>query len=84
MSGPPPTRRTLAMVEAVKAGGTMKEVGWQFGVTKQRVSQAYKRHAFPSVGPPGHELYMVGQCRKCGVALSSYTPVARDICGHCS
>lgn len=94
MTGPAPTKRTLLMVEAYKAGGTLKEVAGQFGVTPQRVHIAIKRHApeamrpqtetrFPSVGPPGHELYRVGTCVKCEVALFAYRPEPRDICGHC-
>ena len=94
MTGPPPTKRTLMMVEAYKAGGTLLEVAAQFGVTPQRIHIAIKRHApkairpqtetrFPSVGPPGHELYPVGTCVKCEVPLFAYRPIAREICGHC-
>lgn len=94
MSGPAPTKRTLGMVEAYEAGATLVEVGKLYGVSKQRVNAVIKRHApsamrpqtttrFPSAGPPGHELYMVGKCRVCEAPLGSYRPVARDICGHC-
>ncbi len=94
MSGPAPTKRTLMMVEAYKAGGTLLEVAAQFGVTAQRVHIAMKRHAprfmrpqtqtrFRSVGPSGHELYLQGQCGDCNVSLWGYRPEPRDLCGHC-
>ena len=83
MSGPPPAKRTLMMVEAVAAGATQAKVGTLFGVSRQRVSAAVARHTFPSVGPPGGELYMVGRCRLCEAPLGSYKPEARDLCGHC-
>lgn len=150
MTGPPVTKRTLRMVETYKAGGTLREVAEQFGVTMQCVHQHVKRHApgvmrsqgrrygqhtdpsdkvremievyksgatlhevakqfgvlmqsvhksiqrhapsamrpphitrFPSVGPPGHELYRVGTCSGCEAALFAYRPEPREICGHC-
>ncbi len=94
MSGPGTTKRTLMMVEAAKAGGTLHEVADIFGVSPQRVQQAVDQHApeskrprgqtrFPSVGPPGHELYRVGSCRKCEVALFAYRPVSCELRGHC-
>ena len=94
MSGLAPTKRTLMMVEAYKAGAPLLKVAEMFGVTPQRVHIAIKRHApsamrpqtetrFPSVGPSGHELYRVGTCGKCEVALFAYRPIAREICGHC-
>ncbi len=94
MSGPPATKRTLMMVEAYKAGGTLLEVAKQFGVTAQRVHIAMKRHAprfmrpqtqtrFRSVGPPGHELYLQGGCRDCKVSLWGYRPEPRGLCGDC-
>lgn len=94
MSGPKPTKRTLGMVEAYEAGGTLAEVAEMYGVTKQRVNAVVKRHApsamraqsmtrFPSAGPPGHELYTVGKCRVCEIPLGSYRPIAQDICGYC-
>ena len=83
MSGPPPTKRTLMMVEAVQAGGTMAAVGEMFGVSKQRVSAAVARHTFPSVGPPGGELYIVGKCRVCQIPLGAYKPEEKDLCGRC-
>ena len=45
MSGPPPTRRTLMMVEAYQAGGSLRLVAWIFGCSKNRVNLAVKRHA---------------------------------------
>ena len=94
MTGPPPTQRTRMMVKAYQAGGSLREVGQQFGVSMQRVQQAVKQHApesmrppyvgkFPSVGKPGHELYRVGSCKKCEVALFAYRPEPRELCGHC-
>ncbi len=94
MSGPAPAKRTLMMVEAYEAGATLAEVGELFGVSKQRVQLAVKKHnpntmrpqtvtRFRSAGPPGQELYTVGTCRVCGVGLGSYRPIARDICAHC-
>ena len=95
MSGPPVSQRTLMMVEAYKAGGTLVEVAEQFGVTMQRVHIAIKRHAPKamrpqtetrgrSVGPPGHELFKQGKCRICEVSLWGYRPdVTRELCGHC-
>ncbi len=94
MSGPAPTKRTLAMVEAYEAGADLEEVAYLYGVTKQRVHAVIKRHKpsvmrpqtmtrFPSVGPPGYELYTVGICQDCEVPLVSYRPIARDLCGHC-
>ncbi len=94
MTGPAPSKRTLGMVEAYEAGGTLAEVGRMYGVSKQRVNAIMKRHApsamrpqtmtrFPSAGLPGHELYTVGQCKKCEVSLHSYRPEPREICGHC-
>ena len=82
------------MVAAYKAGGTLDDVAYQFGVKKQRVHYLVKRHApsamrpvtvtrFRSVGPPGHELYMVGQCKVCEAPLGSYRPIAQDLCNHC-
>ncbi len=64
MTGPPPTKRTLMMVEAYKAGGTLREIAEQFGVTVQRVHHVVNCHEpeamrprgetrFPSVGKPG-------------------------------
>ncbi len=95
MSGPPPTKRTLMMVEAYKAGGNIREVAEQFGVSFQAVHQAIKRQApsamrpqtqtrFPSVGKPGHELYKQGKCRTCETPLFGYRPEPRNICGHCA
>ncbi len=94
LRGPAPTERTRMMVEAYQAGGVLHEVAEQFGVSRQRVHQAIRRHApeamrpktvtrFRSVGPPGHELYRVGSCKKCEVALFAYRPVSRELCGHC-
>lgn len=94
MSGPAPTQRTLDMVEAYQVGATLDEVADLYGVSMQRVHEAVQRHApesmrpqgqttFKSVGPPGHELYMVGKCKDCGIALGSYRPIARKICGEC-
>ncbi len=94
MSGPAVTKRTLAMVAAYEAGGSLEQVAYQFGVKKQRIHAVIKRHKpsamrpqtmsrFPCAGKPGYELYTVGQCKTCEVSLHSYRPVARDICGHC-
>lgn len=94
MSGPAPSARTLGMVEAYQAGATLAEVAAMFGVREQRVHAAVKRHApeamrlphvktFPSAGPPGAEIYAVGDCKKCGVRLLSYRPEAYELCGHC-
>ena len=95
MTGPAPSKRTLMMVEAYKAGGTLREVAKKYGVSFQHVQQSIQRHApesmrpphttkFPSVGKPGHELYRVGTCRDCEVALFAYRPESREICGHCA
>ena len=95
MTGPVPTTRTLMMVEAYKAGGTLLEVAEQFGVTAQRVRTAIKRHApsamrpqtetrARSVGPPGHELFKQGKCRLCEVSLWGYRPEPRELCGRCA
>ncbi|KKL99991.1 hypothetical protein LCGC14_1808900 [marine sediment metagenome] len=94
MTGPAPTKRTRMMVEAYKAGGTLREVAAQFGVSMQRVQQVVERHApeamrprgetrFPSVGKPGHELYHQGKCKTCEVSLWGYRPEPRELCGHC-
>lgn len=94
MSGPPVSQRTLMMVEAYKAGGTLVEVAEQFGCTQQRIHIAVERHApeamrpqtetrVRSVGPPGHELFQQGQCHICEVSLWGYRPTPRDLCGHC-
>ncbi len=94
MSGPATTKRTLGMVEAYEAGATLAEVGKLYGVSKQRAHAVIKRHApsamrpqtmtrFPSVGPPGHKIYSVGKCKNCKVALMSYRPEPRELCGHC-
>ncbi len=46
MSGPPPSTRTLRMIEAYKAkGATLREVAYQFGVSHQRVHEAVRKHA---------------------------------------
>ncbi len=47
--------------------------------------EAYEAGAtrFPSVGPAGHELYRVGSCQKCEVALFAYRPEPLVLCGHC-
>ena len=94
MSAKGPTKRTLLMVEAYKAGGTLVEVGRQFGVASQCVYIHVKRYAPESirphgetrprsVGPPGHELFRQGTCRDCEVSLWAYRPTPRDLCGHC-
>ena len=94
MTGPVPTKRTRLMVEAYEAGATLAEVGRVFGVTKSRTHSVIKRHApramrpptqkrFASVGKPGEEIYRVGSCKKCEVALFAYRPVARELCGRC-
>ncbi len=95
MTGPPPTKRTLMMVEAYKVGGTLREIAEQFGVTVQRVHHVVNCHEpeamrprgetrFPSVGKPGHELYKQGKCRTCETPLFGYRPEPREICGHCA
>ena len=94
MSGPAPTKRTLMMVESYQAGATMNEVATLFGVTAQRVQQAVHRHApeivrpgsgrFPAAGPAGHEIYRVGSCTKCEIALFAYRPEPRELCGRCA
>ncbi len=95
MTGPPPTARTLMMVEAYKAGGTLREIAEQFGVTMQCVHIHVKRHApeamrpahtrkYRSAGKPGHEIYRVGSCKSCEIALFAYRPEPRDICGRCA
>lgn len=45
MSGPPATKRTLLMLEAYKSGASSPVVAAMFGVTKQRVIAAVRRHA---------------------------------------
>jgi hypothetical protein len=83
------------MVEAYKAGGTLREVGRQFGVTPQCVHIHVKRHAPEamraqtetrprSIGPLGHELFKQGKCRLCKVSLWGYRPEPRWFCGHCA
>ena len=52
MSGPPPTRRTLMMVEACNNGGSLKVVAAMFGVTMQRVHQVVRRHSPEPMHPP--------------------------------
>ena len=52
MSGPPPTMRTLMMVEAYLAGGSLRLVAWIFGCSKNRVSKAVHRYAPESMRPP--------------------------------
>ncbi len=42
-----------------------------------------RKQAFPNVGLEGSKIYIVGKCRECNTPLASYTPKARDICGHC-
>ena len=82
------------MVEEYVDGATLDEVRLFYGVSKQRVAAAVKRHApsamrprgetrFPSVGPPGHELYRQGKCKTCEVSLFGYRPEPRELCGHC-
>ncbi len=94
MTSPAPTKRTRLMVEAYEAGGTLAEVGRVFGVTKARPHQIIKRHTpsamrpptqkrFASAGKPGEEIYRVGSCNKCAVALFAYRPEPRELCGHC-
>lgn len=95
MTGLAPTKRTRMMVEAYQAGADLCEVGEMFGVSKQCVHQAVKRHTpesmrpphatkFPSVGKLGSEIYRVGSCKKCEVALFAYRPIPRELCGHCA
>ncbi|KKK73566.1 hypothetical protein LCGC14_2892550 [marine sediment metagenome] len=38
MSGRPVTKRTLMMVEAYRAGGSLRLVAWIFGCSKNRVN----------------------------------------------
>ena len=94
VSGPAVTKRTRLMVEAYEFGATLAEVGRVFGVTKSRAHAVIKRHApsamrpptatrFPSAGKPGEEIYRVGSCKKCEVALFAYRPEPRVLCGHC-
>lgn len=46
MSGPPPSPRTLQMVEAYKAKDvTLREIADQFGVSHQRVHEAVRKYA---------------------------------------
>ncbi len=52
MTGPAPTKRTLMMVEAYQAGGSLRVVAWIFGCSKNRVSLAVKRHAPESMRAP--------------------------------
>ncbi len=94
MTGPAASARTMRIVEAYEAGAPLAEVGQLFGISKQRVNAIVRRHApsamrprtetrFPSVGPPGHELYRQGKCKKCKVSLWGYRPEPRELCGHC-
>ena len=52
MSGRPVTKRTLMMVEAYRAGGSLRLVAWIFGCSKNRVSLAVKRHAPEAMRAP--------------------------------
>ncbi|KKL61447.1 hypothetical protein LCGC14_2195220 [marine sediment metagenome] len=52
MSGPAPTKRTLMMVEAYQAGGSLRLVAWIFGCSKNRVNLAVKRHAPEAMRAP--------------------------------
>ncbi len=95
MTGPSPTARTLMMVEAYIAGGTLDEVGEQFGVSRQRVHAAVERHAprvmrlptetrMVSVGKKPYELFLQGKCGSCDVSLWGYRPIERTMCGSCA
>ena len=52
MTGRPTTTRTLMMVEAHQAGGSLSLVAWIFGCSTSRVRKAVKRHAPESMRPP--------------------------------
>lgn len=46
MSGPPPSLKTLQMVEAYKAkDASLREIASQFGVSMQRVHDAVRKYA---------------------------------------
>lgn len=93
--GPPIKARSLAMVASYVAGSTLTEVARDYGVSLQRVHYLVKTHApsamreigvnrpIVSAGPPGQEIYMVGQCAVCEAPIGSYRMQRRTICTPC-
>ena len=73
MTGPTPTKRTRMMVEAYEAGGSLSNVGAQFGVSRQRIQQIMKRHAPKSIRPSGrHYGQTIGPSDKVREMVEAY------------